>query len=753
MSRVKVSIVIVHYRNKNRLFGCLNSIKLQRPKNTCEVIVVDNDERKTIGPSLRRSFPWVQYVKSKGNVGYAAGNNLGAKYAKGKYLLILNPDTELLSKSIDKLVQFLEENKRTAIAAPNLVDKKGNVFPRLGSKKLTPLRGMVVLSFLNRLFPNNPVSKDYWMEDLNEEKLREVDVVPGSAFLIRRNVFNKLGGFDEIFFLFFEESDLCKKIKDAGYKVVIIPEAEVVHFWGASTPKTQRIKDIFSKSRFYYFKKHYGLISALTVEAFARLSKWHILLILITLLGAFLRFYRIEENLVFHGEVGFDYLAIKNVIENRQIPLIGPPTSHPWLSIGPLFYWMFALILPLAVFDPLVGAIFFAVVGVLAIYLIYVVMERTFGSKTALISSYLFSISPAWVTLTRDARFNSLAAFLFIPFYYFLVESVTKKGKDLFWVGFILGLMFNFFAVSPVLLLPVMVVLFLKRSDLKSRDIYKGLVGLVIPTIPFLLHNLLNRFEMLAKFIIWFPYRAAGFVGLYPKNNASLEMITANFTSFYNFFREAWFGENNTIAFILFISVLVFTVFKTKKLSFKTKKGVALGTLLMILVITYGAFFIHGAPPRHYYYVVFPIPIILTSLMLDGLWQRKLGFFLVTLILGVLTLQNFKYYFSDKWFYLPLDRVKVGELPVPYNLQIKVVEFIINDAKGEKFKLSRVGPFDYFSEDFSQNYKYLLWRLGNEPVDTAKIEYVIYEDTTKLPEDSEFEINWIANIAVVKKRI
>ena len=179
----------------------------------------------------------------------------------------------------------------------------------------------------------------------------------------------------------------------------------------------------------------------------------------------------------------------------------------------------------------------------------------------------------------------------------------------------------------------------------------------------------------------------------------------------------------------------------------------ALGTLLMTLVIIYGVFFIHGDPPRHYYYVVFPIPIIFTALMLDWLWKRKLGFFLVALILGVFALQSIKYYFSDKWLYIPQDRVEAGELPVPYNLQIKVVEFIIDDAKGEKFKLSRVGPFDYFNEDFSQNYKYLLWRMGNEPLDTAELEYIVYEDTSKLPEDSGLEANWIENIAITKKEI
>ena len=287
----KVSIIILRYKEKEELFNCLKSIKKDSPKVSFEVIVVDNNKKERIGPLLKKNFSWVVYIKSPGNIGYGAGNNLGAKYARGEYLFILNPDTKVLPGAVDKLVKFLEKNKKVAVVAPNLIDAQGNLSLQLGSAKLTPLRGIVALSFLNKLFPNNPISKEYWLKDIPVDKKREVGVVPGSAFLVRKGIFEEIRGFDENFFLYFEESDFCKRVKEIGFKIFIVPQAQVIHYWQPAEG-TEKTKRIFSQSRFYYFKKHYGILAAAVVEVFARFSKWHALLLVIILLGAFLRLFK-----------------------------------------------------------------------------------------------------------------------------------------------------------------------------------------------------------------------------------------------------------------------------------------------------------------------------------------------------------------------------------------------------------------------------------------------------------------------------
>src|SRR5690348_15812364 len=118
MKHPLVSIIIVHYHVKKELFACLESLKKMKTKTSFEVIVVDNDERKTIKNSLKKKYPFVRYIESPENNGFGAGNNRGANTAKGKYLFFLNPDTEVFSNTLDKLVEFIEGHKSVGIVAP-----------------------------------------------------------------------------------------------------------------------------------------------------------------------------------------------------------------------------------------------------------------------------------------------------------------------------------------------------------------------------------------------------------------------------------------------------------------------------------------------------------------------------------------------------------------------------------------------------------------------------------------------------------
>ena len=132
------------------------------------------------------------------------------------------------------------------------------------------------------------------------------------------------------------------------------------------------------------------------------------LLSLILLLGFFLRFYRIEEIMLFHGELGDNYLQIKNFIFQKKIPLIGPPTSHTWLFFGPLFYWIFGPILLLSGFDPRSGAYFSEIIGIFTVLLNFFMVSKLFNNKTALISSLLVAVSPIFIVMSRSSRLFGL---------------------------------------------------------------------------------------------------------------------------------------------------------------------------------------------------------------------------------------------------------------------------------------------------------------------------------------------------------
>jgi GT2 family glycosyltransferase len=419
MFEVKVSVILVHYKKSDVLYNCIKSIYKSSPKVSFEIIVVDNDETKTVNTYLKRNFPKIRYIASPGNLGYGKGNNLGIENARGEYIFILNPDTLVEKGAVDNLFKFLKKNKRVGVVAPTLYDKNGKMYPLQGTRKLTPLRGVVGLSFINKLFSRNPISKEYWMLDADRSKPLEVDVVPGTAFMTKRSLFEKIGGFDKNFFLYFEESDFCKRVGEKGYKLFILPEAKIIHFWAVSTPASDKIKKIFAESRFYYFKKNFGVLDALIVEFFTRLSKWNLMFFAILILGTFLRFYRLLPNLIFNGEMGTDYMNVLGIIHGTRTFLIGPRTSHEWFFIPPIAYWIYVALLFFGNFNPPVVNIFWAFVGSFAVLVCYHYIKKLFDEKIALISSFLLAVSPAWIDATRAARYNAPAAILFFPYLYY----------------------------------------------------------------------------------------------------------------------------------------------------------------------------------------------------------------------------------------------------------------------------------------------------------------------------------------------
>ncbi|PIS14323.1 hypothetical protein COT64_03245 [Candidatus Shapirobacteria bacterium CG09_land_8_20_14_0_10_39_12] len=252
-----LSIIIVKYRCEEYLKKCLSSIK---PDKRWEVIIVNND---------------------KENVGLGAGWNKGASKSKGKYLFFLNPDTVVLDDALEKMLVFMEENPDIAVLGPkiykNFKKEKQLSFCRFPD----PLTSLFVFSPLKSFWPNNPLFTRYvYSENKKDNQTLAVEAVSGAAILIRKNVFKKSGGFDENIFLFFEENDLCRRIDKQGAKIVFFPKAQIIHFGGKSILGLKNPSEIFKKSRFYFFKKHYGKAVGIFIEGLIRIlervGKWDI---------------------------------------------------------------------------------------------------------------------------------------------------------------------------------------------------------------------------------------------------------------------------------------------------------------------------------------------------------------------------------------------------------------------------------------------------------------------------------------------
>lgn len=255
---MQLSICIVSWNVAELLEKCLVSIYKHPPKCDLETIVVDNAS-KDLSADVIKMFKEVRIIENKKNAGFSAGNNQAIKASTGEYVLILNPDTEVLPGSLDKLTLFLDTHPEAAIVAPKLLNPDKTLqrscmgFPTLGAMAMRQL-------FIEQLWPGNPYTKKYLMPDLKYDTVTEVDQPMGACLLVRRSVLDKVGLFDENSFMFFDEVDLCYRTKNAGWKIFIIPDAAIIHHGGSSIKKwgVLNLGRHWTRSRNYYFRKNFG---------------------------------------------------------------------------------------------------------------------------------------------------------------------------------------------------------------------------------------------------------------------------------------------------------------------------------------------------------------------------------------------------------------------------------------------------------------------------------------------------------------
>jgi N-acetylglucosaminyl-diphospho-decaprenol L-rhamnosyltransferase len=224
------SIIIVNYKTADKTLKCLSAIKSADLFGIeYEIIVVDNNSKDSSAEKIRSRHPDILIVENKINSGMGSGNNTGVKCAKGEYVLILNPDTYLGINAIKKMQAYMKDKPEVGLVGPRLNNHDGSLqftcmrFPKF----YTPL---LRRTFLGRFTPK--YISEFLMKDFNHREVKEADWIMGSCLLIRKKIFDNLGGFDDRFFMYFEDTDLCRRIWQAGFKVVYFPPAEGVHDHG-----------------------------------------------------------------------------------------------------------------------------------------------------------------------------------------------------------------------------------------------------------------------------------------------------------------------------------------------------------------------------------------------------------------------------------------------------------------------------------------------------------------------------------------
>lgn len=231
---------------KGLVKNCIKTIFESEFNQPYEIIVVDNDSGDGIEQMLRERFSAVRFIQTGANLGMGAGNNAGIRAARGKYILILNPDIFVFKDSLQKLYDFFREHEEVGLVAPRLLnpDKTLQYTCYRWHKFFTPV---LRRTFLGRLSFAKKELDRFLMRDWDHATTREVDWIQGSCFLIPKKVFDKAGLFDDRFFMYFEDTDLCRRIKNAGYKNVYLAEAEVIHLHRRQSADAGGVKALFNR--------------------------------------------------------------------------------------------------------------------------------------------------------------------------------------------------------------------------------------------------------------------------------------------------------------------------------------------------------------------------------------------------------------------------------------------------------------------------------------------------------------------------
>lgn len=256
-----VSIVILSFNTSDLLKSCLDSLFKYTSGVDFEVIVVDNNSQDGSVSMVKKNFKSVRLIESQKNLGFAAGVNRGVKIAKGEYILLLNSDTILTNNCIPLMYSYIQRNKKLGVLGGVLVSEKGIYEKSFGDfPSFVSIFSLLFLSKGNR-------AKHFPVES------RHVDWVNGAVMFIDKIGFEKVDGFDENYFMYVEDIDLCFRFKKIGYTIEVFPEAKVVHIGQGSSNKEFAIVQIY-KGLSYFFKKNKNTVEYSIVLCMLILKAW-----------------------------------------------------------------------------------------------------------------------------------------------------------------------------------------------------------------------------------------------------------------------------------------------------------------------------------------------------------------------------------------------------------------------------------------------------------------------------------------------
>lgn len=254
---VELSIILVHFNTPELTMECIDSIYRFAPQVPFEILVVDNGSSADIGMEMTRRFPSVRFFRLPHNTGFSRANNFAMEQSHGEYFLLINSDAKLIMPGLDQMILYLKEHPQVAVLGPRQIDGNGRF--QLSCGNFPTLSSEINRKILHyKLSIDDLETRDY-LEGVHQ-KITEIDWVSGSCFLVKRQVLLEAGIFDERFFMYFEDIDLCTRIRASGYQIHYFPKVTICHHGGISAK--QNLMNVFleyRRSQIYFARKYYGL--------------------------------------------------------------------------------------------------------------------------------------------------------------------------------------------------------------------------------------------------------------------------------------------------------------------------------------------------------------------------------------------------------------------------------------------------------------------------------------------------------------
>jgi len=254
---MQLSVIILNYNVRFFLEQCVASVQEALTNIDSEIIVVDNNSSDDSCEMIKMRFPNVKLLVNNSNIGFSKGNNIGVAAANGDYICILNPDTVVASDTFEKILAFAEKQENLGIVGCKLIDGTGNFLPESKRGVPTPFVALTKIFGLYKLFPNWRLFNRYYAQHLSENETGKVAILVGAFMIMKRDLYNEIGGFDENCFMYSDDIDLSYMALKSGKLNYYFHETSVIHYKGESTIKDGLYMKRFREAMQFFYNKHY----------------------------------------------------------------------------------------------------------------------------------------------------------------------------------------------------------------------------------------------------------------------------------------------------------------------------------------------------------------------------------------------------------------------------------------------------------------------------------------------------------------